>query len=127
MLDKVGKSNLEAIALGEQPSEVISQFLQYADFAINTGTPLHLGKSSTFAAMLEHGLPIVVADGICEQSEVDSRSTSVLRLSSKASCGRILDCKRVVNTHEGVTLVARRMLSLLEDASSRVEELGKAV
>ncbi|HEX4085098.1 MAG TPA: glycosyltransferase [Chthoniobacteraceae bacterium] len=45
---------------GEQPAERISQFLMDMDFGIAT-TPLALiGKSGTAAAMLEHGLPVIV-------------------------------------------------------------------
>jgi hypothetical protein len=45
---------------GEQPAEQVSQFLTEMDFGIAT-TPLALiGKSATAAAMLEHGLPIIV-------------------------------------------------------------------
>lgn len=44
----------------EQPAARISQFLMEMDFGIST-TPLALlGKSGTLAAMLEHGLPVVV-------------------------------------------------------------------
>jgi hypothetical protein len=45
---------------GEQPATRISQFLMEMDFGIAT-TPLALlGKSGTVAAMLEHGLPVIV-------------------------------------------------------------------
>jgi glycosyltransferase involved in cell wall biosynthesis len=45
---------------GEQPAERVSQFLTDMDFGIAT-TPLALiGKSATAAAMLEHGLPVIV-------------------------------------------------------------------
>ena len=45
---------------GEQPAERVSQFLMEMDFGIAT-TPLALlGKSATAAAMLEHGLPVIV-------------------------------------------------------------------
>jgi hypothetical protein len=46
--------------LGEHPPQNISRFLLAADLGLAT-TPLFLvGKSSTVAAMLEHGLPVVV-------------------------------------------------------------------
>jgi hypothetical protein len=45
---------------GEQPPELVSQVLMSLDFGIAT-TPLALiGKSATAAAMLEHGLPVIV-------------------------------------------------------------------
>ena len=46
--------------LGEQSLENISQFLGSVDFGVAT-TPLSLiGKSSCIAAMLDHGLPVIV-------------------------------------------------------------------
>ena len=45
---------------GEQPPEVIAQIFADADFGIAT-TPWELiGKSASVAAMLEHGLPVIV-------------------------------------------------------------------
>ena len=45
---------------GEQPAAAVSQFLMDMDFGIAT-TPLALiGKSASAAAMLEHGLPLIV-------------------------------------------------------------------
>lgn len=49
------------ICLGEQPADRISQALQALDFGI-TASPLALvGKSGTVAAMLDHGLPVIVS------------------------------------------------------------------
>ena len=53
-------SVIELFRFGEQPLERISQLLLSADFGIAT-TPLALiGKSSCVAAMLDHGLPVIV-------------------------------------------------------------------
>lgn len=47
-------------ALGERSGEALSRCLQSADFGIAT-TPWQLiGKSATAAAMLDHGLPVIV-------------------------------------------------------------------
>jgi hypothetical protein len=47
-------------AFGEQPAETVSGFFNVIDFGIAT-TPWRLiGKSSTAAAMVEHGLPVIV-------------------------------------------------------------------
>jgi glycosyltransferase involved in cell wall biosynthesis len=47
--------------LGEQPLEKISQFFSSVDLGVTT-TPLSLiGKSGTVAAMLDHGLPVIVS------------------------------------------------------------------
>jgi len=51
---------IEFCRLGEQSLENISQFLGSVDFGVAT-TPLSLiGKSSCTAAMLDHGLPVIV-------------------------------------------------------------------
>ncbi len=47
---------------GEQPESRISQFLNTVDYGV-TSTPFDIiGKSSSVAAMLEHGLPVLVSD-----------------------------------------------------------------
>jgi hypothetical protein len=54
------RDKITLIQLGEQPVEIISALLQHADFGVAT-SPWHLvGKSGTVAAMLDHGLPVVV-------------------------------------------------------------------
>jgi hypothetical protein len=53
-------SEIELCLLGEQLVEKISQFFSSMDFGIST-TPLSLiGKSASVAAMLDHGLPVIV-------------------------------------------------------------------
>jgi hypothetical protein len=46
--------------LGEQPVERISELLNSVDFGIATSPYALLGKSGTVAAMLDHGLPVIV-------------------------------------------------------------------
>jgi hypothetical protein len=54
-------AGLAHIRIGEQPADRISQALQALDFGIAT-TPLALiGKSSTVATMLDHGLPVIAS------------------------------------------------------------------
>lgn len=48
------------VALGEQPVGRISQVLNTVDFGIATSPYALVGKSATVAAMLEHGLPVIV-------------------------------------------------------------------
>ncbi len=45
--------------LGEQSPERISDFLLTVDFGLSTNPWKHNGKSSTVAAMLEHGVPVL--------------------------------------------------------------------
>ncbi len=55
------KSEIELCRMGEQSLENISRFLISLDFGVAT-TPLSLvGKSSTTAAMLDDGLPVIVS------------------------------------------------------------------
>jgi hypothetical protein len=54
------QSEIELCRLGEKSLQDISQFLMSVDFGVAT-TPLSLiGKSSCTAAMLDHGLPVIV-------------------------------------------------------------------
>lgn len=60
-LDLPRRYGFELCALGERCPEEVSAFLQGIDFGIAT-TPWQLvGKSGTAAAMLEHGLPVIVS------------------------------------------------------------------
>ena len=68
---------------GEQSLENISQFFLALDFGVAT-TPLSLiGKSSTVAAMLDHGLPVIVSRndvhfrGIAEENMASERLISI--------------------------------------------------
>jgi hypothetical protein len=47
--------------LGEASAEAISELLQISDFGITTTPWQLLGKSGTVAAMLDHGLPVLVS------------------------------------------------------------------
>jgi glycosyltransferase involved in cell wall biosynthesis len=54
-------SEIELSRLGERSLAEISQFFSFIDFGVAT-TPLALiGKSSCVAAMLDHGLPVIVS------------------------------------------------------------------
>jgi hypothetical protein len=46
--------------LGERPISQISEFLQKIDFGLSTNPLALSGKSTSVAAMLEHGLPVIV-------------------------------------------------------------------
>jgi hypothetical protein len=49
----------EAVALGPQTTQRISAILQHLDLGLATTPASALGKSGTFAAMREHGLPAI--------------------------------------------------------------------
>lgn len=51
---------LHLVRLGERSPRAVSEVLQEADFGIATSPWELIGKSSSAAAMLEHGLPVIV-------------------------------------------------------------------
>jgi hypothetical protein len=53
-------SHFTFVHLGEQPAELISEFLSSLDWGIATTPRSILGKSGTVISMLEHGLPVIV-------------------------------------------------------------------
>lgn len=48
------------VRLGERSAEQVSDFLQWIDFGIGTTPWAIIGKSGTVAAMLDHGVPVIV-------------------------------------------------------------------
>ena len=65
-------SRVPMLRVGEQPAPRISELLNSVDFGIAT-TPLALvGKSATVAAMLDHGLPVVVNRDDCRWPAPDT-------------------------------------------------------
>ena len=48
------------LTLGQQPEEDISQCLLMADFGVSAVPPEYIFKSGTAAAMIDHGLPMIV-------------------------------------------------------------------
>jgi len=48
------------VLLGERPAETISGLINGSDFGVSTSPMCLIGKSGTVAAMLEHGLPVIV-------------------------------------------------------------------
>jgi len=53
------------LRLGEQPAQRISELFNSVDFGIATSPLALVGKSATVAAMLDHGLPVVVNRDDC--------------------------------------------------------------
>jgi hypothetical protein len=65
------------LKLGEQPPEKISQCLQAMDFGIAASPWQLIGKSSTAATMLDHGLPIIVTRNDAQRWTFSNDSTLV--------------------------------------------------
>ena len=105
---------IEVVALGEQPEDIISQALQFADFGINTGSPEFLGKSGTFAAMREHGLPVVLADGYLDSTIQQNDGHAVFQFSTTNSVAAVLNYSRPVIVGSEVARAATNMVRYFE-------------
>jgi glycosyltransferase involved in cell wall biosynthesis len=53
-------TEIELCRLGERSFDEISRFLSYLDFGVSTAPLALVGRSSSVAAMLDHGLPVIV-------------------------------------------------------------------
>lgn len=62
--DSLATSNYPTFSfsrLGELPADLVSEQLQRADFGIAVISTLLVGKSSSVAAMVSHGLPVIIS------------------------------------------------------------------
>ena len=59
-IENLYRKDFLCLNLGEQSLDRISEFLQTIDFGVTTSPWALTGKSSTVAAMLDHGVPVVV-------------------------------------------------------------------
>jgi hypothetical protein len=59
LTERNGKE-IELCRLGERSLDEISRFFSYLDFGVSTVPLALIGKSSSVAAMLDHGLPVIV-------------------------------------------------------------------
>ncbi len=70
-------------ALGERPRSEVSALLQSVDFGIATTPWQIIGKSATAAAMLDHGLPVIVSRDdvkVLKGDQLDTGETLLYRL-----------------------------------------------
>ena len=79
--------------LGPRPAERISQFLNSVDFGLSSYPYSLLGKSGAVAAMLEHGLPVIVSRGLREVPfpVVDPLFEELLWPNDSALEGKLID------------------------------------
>jgi hypothetical protein len=60
LADEYARKHIVIESLGERPQAEISRLLQSLDFGIGTHPWALVGKSGAIAAMLDHGLPVIV-------------------------------------------------------------------
>jgi hypothetical protein len=111
------RRNFEVILLGEQSVDVISQVLQYADFGISTCGSKRIGKSGTFAAMREHGLPVVLADGEIDPA-LQRSGPPVLQFSADGSVDAAVKPATSLLTELGLKHTAGELLRLWKSATA---------
>lgn len=111
-------SSIAFIRLGEQPSLQVSTLLQVADFGLAT-SPWHLiGKSGAAAAMLDHGLPVIVTRTEFQPAAASSHPDDPLL----HRCDAALEAKLVAGlpkrpAHDRVDDVARDFIRNLTETS----------
>lgn len=54
------RADIDCVTLGEQPAEIVSSTLASSDVGLATTPSALLGKSGSFLAMSEHGMPTIV-------------------------------------------------------------------
>jgi hypothetical protein len=91
-------SRVPMLRVDEQPVQRISELLNSVDFGIAT-TPLALvGKSATVAAMLDHGLPVVVNRDDCRwpaPKTADGREAALVIRMGPDLAARLRDARRL--------------------------------
>jgi hypothetical protein len=109
------RHDFEVMLLGEQSAEVVSQVLQFANFGISTCSSEKIGKSGTFAAMREHGLPVVLADGELDPA-LQRSGPPVLQFKAASSGYAVINHTQPLYTELGLAHTTRELLRLWERA-----------
>lgn len=104
------------VKFGEQPGERISALLQIANFGIAASPWNLIGKSGSVAAMLDHGLPVIVT----RKAEIPGFEDAVDPLLQR--CDGALESKLVAGLPKRapasrVVQIASRFLSSLQEAA----------
>lgn len=104
--------DIEVVIHGRHSEQTISQALQFADFGINTGSPEGIGKSGSFAAMQEHGLPVVLANGELDSAVLKDCATPILQFSAYNSATELTNRSRPTSASGGVHRTAAGLICL---------------
>jgi hypothetical protein len=121
-------SQMPMLWVGEQPDVRVAELLKSVDFGIATSPRTLLGKSSTVAAMLEHGLPVIVnredaAPGLVKQPLTDAH----LLIPMDAQFDRHLIEARRMEPRSRRSMVAARLLADFKAASLHEDVGGVSV
>jgi hypothetical protein len=102
--------------LGEQPPEKIAAFFTQTDFGIATTPWSLIGKSATVAAMLDHGIPVIVnRDDVRYKGLRDEPAPPLLIKMDDRLPEKILAAKRLP-PQPALPRVAAAFLEALENA-----------
>jgi glycosyltransferase involved in cell wall biosynthesis len=115
--------------LGEQDSQKISEFLNTVDFGIATTPYGIIGKSATVAAMLEHGLPVIVnRDELRFKGFAESRTEShslFIRLNDEFS-SNLANAVRLP-PQSALSNIASQFLGALLSREVSVDSVGRSI
>jgi hypothetical protein len=110
------------LQLGEQPASRISELFNTADFGIATTPFALIGKSATVAAMLDHGLPVVVNRDDCRwpaPETDDAREAALLMRMGSDLPARLRQARRLPPSWR-LRDVSSRWLGALAGAADKV-------
>jgi hypothetical protein len=103
--------------MGEQPVARISEFLQKIDFGLSTNPMALTAKSTSVAAMLEHGLPVIVfrMEGTCHPPVI-YRAEQIIPADETLD-GRILRARKLP-PESRLPLIAGEFLAAIRQAAA---------
>jgi hypothetical protein len=97
MQQQVG-DRVPMLRLGERPAQRISELFNSVDFGVATSPWALIGKSATVAAMLDHGLPVVVNRDDCSwpaPASGDEREAALLIRMGPDLAARLRQARRL--------------------------------
>ncbi len=118
--------DLSLPVLGEQPAEVVSIIMQTSDFGVAASPWDLIGKSGSAAAMVEHGLPVIVTRADRQSRFAVSEPSSTDPLFHR--CDSALESKLIAGLpkrapHARREETASRFCAMLQASSGSVEGL----
>jgi len=110
--------DIDFISIGPRSPLEISQFLNSVDFGLPTSPVYRLGKSSSFAAMVEHGLPVILGSDArgSHKSASDIPAGAVLWTDEVRLPERLSNAPARVRLPNQAAATAEAFLSTLQEA-----------